>query len=101
MALLFSVNQGFGGLKCFIRKDVLVGTEYFMIIHYVINGKRQLQSNEKQDLVCAENNTHVSFLGHLFPRVEIDIQSRFTSGLGSGEKRVFGKTSLCRLVCSL
>lgn len=59
MALLFSVNKGFGGLKCFIRKGVLVGTEYFMIIHYVINGKRQLQSNEKQDLVCAENNTRV------------------------------------------
>lgn len=32
------------------------GMEYLLIVHDdVLSGKRQLQSNEKQDLVCADD----------------------------------------------
>lgn len=52
MSLLFCY-RGPGGWKCFMRYPF--GIEYLLIVHDVLSGKRQFQSNEKQTLVCADN----------------------------------------------
>lgn len=53
MSLLFCY-RGPGGWKRSMSHPF--GMEYLLIVHDdVLSGKRQLQSNEKQDLVCADD----------------------------------------------
>lgn len=55
MTLLFCY-QGPRGLKYVIRKDVHAGIDCFMIVHYVLNGKKKLQGNEKHILFVQEKH---------------------------------------------
>lgn len=91
--------QGPGGLKHFIRKAIPAGMECLVTGQDVVSGKRQLQNNDKQDLVCAENSLcncrATSPKGHRY-------STHLAFGLGGGEKGdFFEKINLFRAVYSL